>query len=83
MKIINKQLKTDEGYLFKDINDIGYLDENVFYPPSYCSSLYVPESLNDIKKASALYMEIKIKDIEDHNKECEALCRKLAEEEEE
>lgn len=82
MKIIDKQLKTDEGYLFKDINDIGYLDGEVFYPPSYCSSLYVPESLNNIEKASKLYVEIKIKNIEAHNEECEALCRKIAEEEE-
>lgn len=82
MKIIDKQLKTDEGYLFRDINDIGYLDGDVYYSPSYCSSLYVPESLNDIEKASNLYIEIKIKDIEAHNKECEVLCRKIVEEEE-
>lgn len=81
MQIINKQLKSEDGCFLKNVNDIGFLDtDNFYHAPSYFTSCYLAKTIDTLEKAQELFEEIK--NIDKHNKDCEDLCRKLAEEEE-
>lgn len=84
MKLINNMIKADEKCRFKFKNDIGSLSEDGVYTlPSYYTECFPAKSIDTIEKVEELFVEIKEKHLQEHNKECEALCRKIAAEEEE
>lgn len=66
MKIIDNKLipSDDTSIILTKLDDIGKIVEDRYIAPEYSTLIYLPKSINSLKKASELYKEISYKEYE-------------------
>lgn len=71
MRLIKNRLASDDGYELKFKNDIGFRDgRNVYIAPSFFLSCFPAKSIDTVKKAQAVFEEVKISEKDAYIEKC-------------